>query len=304
MRYTVSIHIYLHNIKKIIFLLVKDKIQEKGKDFKAYPILFLQKKSRSNKDKMNPYRCTTPSLTALLYIIAVFSISGSSIFTNADSPFDWEPSVSLTADLDEPQQWGFCIDIRGWRGNCDELQARSCKTSGDDTQFEYDLSTKALRAVNYSFNCNYSPSTPSNNRACVKVSDDFDAMVDGVGFALGQCDGSERQTFELVEVDSSNSSFELHAGTGLCLSVSDTSMIPGPGAPALAVMRFLTLSDCDSVPAELKAWTIRPNPLESDQSPTSSPSPTIDPTSSTTIVNPLPIIIMIMQFMMCIPGGQ
>jgi len=51
MPYTVSIHIYLHNIKKIIFLLVKDKIQEKGKDFKAYPILFLQKNPEAIRTK-------------------------------------------------------------------------------------------------------------------------------------------------------------------------------------------------------------------------------------------------------------
>ena len=173
------------------------------------------------------------SLQSLIYI----SILCEKAFViTADNAFDWEPSVSVSDDLDEPQQWGFCIDIYGFGAShdCDELQARSCKTNGDDTQFEYHQATKALRSVNYNANCRRE-SNP-DNRGCVKVSDDFD-VTDGAPMALGECDESERQTFEWV---ASGDNFELRMKVGaddeddLCLSVSDTSMIPGPGAPPLA----------------------------------------------------------------------
>merc|ERR1719491_2338588 len=73
------------------------------------------------------------------------------VVVKSDNAHDWEPSVSLTAALDEPLKLGFCIDIKGFGTtiDCDSLQAHSCKSQAVDTQFEYDSATKALRSVNY-----------------------------------------------------------------------------------------------------------------------------------------------------------
>merc|ERR1712071_286698 len=48
---------------------------------------------------------------------------------NADNAYRWEPSISVAADLDEPGQKGYCIDIFGWAGalDCNLLKARTCK---------------------------------------------------------------------------------------------------------------------------------------------------------------------------------
>lgn len=171
----------------------------------------------------------------------------------SDNTWDWEPSVSLTADLDEPRKLGFCIDIKGYgQGiNCDSLQAHSCKESAADTQFEYYSETKALRSVNYDANCESDPS--ANNRACVMVSGN---LVDGATLGLAQCDDSlENQIFEAKESDDH---YELRAGgtsTGLCVAVSDTTRIAGS-----YVARNLSITECSSTAKDLKTWTVNPTP--------------------------------------------
>lgn len=207
---------------------------------------------------------------SFFFYALAFTSYTSSIIVKADNPHGWEPSVSLSADLDEPQQFGFCIDFAGPPTDmlCDELQARSCKRFGDDTQFEYYLPTKAIRSVNYNFNCE-AGSDPST-RGCVMVSES-DGLVSGATLDVVPCNATdERQIFELVE---SGDNYELQVGEDLCLSVSDTSMPPGPIAPPLAVKRFLTVTTCSSLPGERKTWTIKPRPNEATQTgaPTAAP---------------------------------
>ena len=175
------------------------------------------------------------------------------IVVRSDNAYDWEPSVSLYGDLDEPRKLGFCIDIKGFGSgiNCDSLQAHSCKKAGADTQFEYHSATKALRAVNFDSNCDVTSS--ANDRACVVVSGD---LVDGASLGLTQCDdSSEKQTFEAKQ---SKSGYVLLAGgapTGLCLAVSDTTRSAGS-----YVARNLFIADCFSTDATLLIWTVSPTP--------------------------------------------
>jgi len=183
----------------------------------------------------------------------------------SDNTWDWEPSVSLTADLDEPRKLGFCIDIKGYgQGiNCDSLQAHSCKESAADTQFEYYSEKKALRSVNYDANCESDPS--ANNRACVMVSG---TLVDGATLGLAQCDDSlENQIFEAKESDGH---YELRAGgtsTGLCVAVSDTTRIAGS-----YVARNLSITECSSTAKELRTWTINSKLTETSSDSESPPS--------------------------------
>ena len=72
---------------------------------------------------------------------------------HAANSYPWQPSVSLTANLDEAR--GFCLDIVGFGDgmDCERLHAHSCKSAGADTQFEYHAPTQSVRAVNYNSDC-------------------------------------------------------------------------------------------------------------------------------------------------------
>lgn len=203
-------------------------------------------------------------------IVLFASTLNGDFFAEADNAHGWEPSVSLSADLDEPQQFGFCIDFTGAGASlsCNGLQARSCKRLPGDTQFEYYLPTKAIRSVNYNSDCDAS-SEPST-RGCIRVSDN-DEFESGATLGVGSCDESDdRQIFELFEI---GENYELRVGGDLCLAVSDTSVSPGEGAPPLARKRDLTVTTCSTLPEEQKTWTIKPKPNENTQtnSPTAAP---------------------------------
>jgi len=193
--------------------------------------------------------------------LSLWLVLASLLFTaaniKAESPFSWEPSVSLTDGLDEPQKLGFCLDIFGFRTslNCQNpMQAHSCKEAGADTQFEYHSETKALRAVNFDAGCNSITNVPENNnsRACVVASST--GIEEKATLSLAECDKSESQTFTVV---TNKISHELHVGTSLCLAVSDTTRQAGQ-----YVARDLYLADCNSTPEELKSWTITPTPTD------------------------------------------
>lgn len=200
----------------------------------------------------------SPTVSLFVYLL--------SSVVDATNTFTWSPSISLTSDLDEPQQLGFCLDIFGFRDgiSCSSpMQAHSCKTSGADTQFEYYARTKSIRAVNYDENCDMittqgvdTTSSISSKRACVFA----DGMAIGSTLALTKCDQKEaNQNFEAKKTsgDSDNvDSYELHLrDTNLCVVVADNTRQAGR-----YVARDLFLGDCASVPVELKTWTISPIP--------------------------------------------
>merc|ERR1712194_721895 len=93
------------------------------------------------------------------------------MLANAANIHGWQPSISLTNDLDEPDKLGFCIDIVGFGDgmDCSRLQVHSCKPSGADTQFAYDASTQSIRAVNYNADCDAFSPTTADSAACVTV---------------------------------------------------------------------------------------------------------------------------------------
>merc|ERR1712071_483349 len=73
-----------------------------------------------------------------------------------------------------------------------------------------------------------------------------------MGF-VDECDPtSENQIFDLVESTSNAGNYEFHIGDGFCVVVGSTSHRPGAMAPPMVMARDLFLSECDSVPSELR----------------------------------------------------
>lgn len=180
----------------------------------------------------------------LLHLLLLFTA------VKADNPYDWSPSVSFTDNLDEPNDFGFCIDIQGFNANINcagTLQAHSCKEAGDDTQFEF--KNNALRAVTFNANCDAAVREGGDDRACVQVVGD---IVEGATLTLRECDGSPEQTFEFIDG-------ELRIGSdGMCIVASTVLRQAGR-----FVARALFLSSCEETAAEFKVFTITPTPLSS-----------------------------------------
>jgi hypothetical protein len=169
------------------------------------------------------------------------------VVVRADNPFDWPPSVSLPANLEEPEGLGFCIDIAVFGAslvNCaGSLQAHSCKQAGTYTQFEY--IEKSLQVVNYDAACGVSADS-GTVCACVQVSGE---IAEGASLTLAECNDSQKQTFGLVNN-------ELRVGSGsMCLVASTTLQQAGR-----FVARDLFLSGCATTSGEHKEWTITPTP--------------------------------------------
>jgi len=186
----------------------------------------------------------------------------SSMVASATNIHGWQPSISLTNDLDEPDKLGFCIDIVGFGDgiDCSRLQAHSCKPSGADTQFAYDASTQSIRAVNYNADCDAFLPTAADSEACVAVVGERRV---GATLGLVGCDeedgDNDSRMFGLEKND--DNSYELRSlgadddTSRLCLVVSDTTRQANR-----YVARNLFLGDCDATPNELKLWTILPDP--------------------------------------------
>ena len=176
----------------------------------------------------------------------------------ADNVYDWEPSVSLLADLDEPAGW--CLDIFGFtRGptalNCNIIQMHTCKEQGADTQFEYDSDMEALRAVNFdgvvNFDGSCGPATDPAERGCIEVNGPIEA---GATLRLAVCDGSPEQTFKVDEDDDDKLLIVIEAeDEDLCLVAGAQSEVAGPFQA-----RDLFLADCETTQADLKSWSIAP----------------------------------------------
>jgi len=185
------------------------------------------------------------------------------VSVHAANSYSWQPSVSLTANLDEPQALGFCLDIVGF-GNgmdCQRLQAHSCKSAGADTQFEYHAPTQSVRAVNYNSDCESIAEDNGGIPACIVAK----AIEAGARMGLAACDRSDEQRFGL---NGDGNSYELVMADSLCIVVDDTTRQANSW-----VARNLFLADCASTPDELKRWTITPTPEDTLED--SSPSATI-----------------------------
>ena len=173
--------------------------------------------------------------------IFVASLLGTVGIANAEAPKvpSDAPYIALSANLDEPNGYGFCIDTYG-PGKSDLLQTHSCKPpsegkprnfAGNDTRFEYNSST--LQVVSYAF-----------EGFCMQAL----VAVGKSDFALLECSDHPRQRFVYNQADQT---LRLDEDRESCVAVVSETVPAGPW-----VKRPLTLLACDEVDASLKQWTV------------------------------------------------
>ena len=155
-----------------------------------------------------------------------------------DVPSD-PPFIVLSANHDEPNGYGFCMDTYG-PGQTDLMQTHSCKPAkagaardyeGHDTRFEYNPETQQI--MSYPF-----------EEYCMQALIASDVTV----FALLACSDHPRQKFTYSEDDKT---FRPSEDQNRCVTVASETVPAGPW-----VKRPLQLETCDEVDAPLKQWII------------------------------------------------
>ena len=149
------------------------------------------------------------------------------------------PYIVLSANLDEPNGYGFCMDTYGV-GQSDLMQTHSCKPakadaprndSGHDTRFEYNPDTQQI--MSYAF-----------EGYCMQALIASEVTV----FALLECSDHARQRFVYGTEDQS---LRLGEDQSRCITVAGETVPAGPW-----VKRPMQLETCDEVDASLKQWTV------------------------------------------------
>ena len=174
-----------------------------------------------------------------------------------------EPYLQIADNLNEPSNYGFCIDLRGWNPvRFENAQAHSCKPTGGnagggtDQEFEPQNGAIIGRAL-ADGHCLEARSSTAGSRIDVPVCDDAAPLQNFVWDATAG-------TLTL-------------AGTGLCLAVGATLR------PANSyVARDLTVESCASTPSSLIVWFVQglsPPPPSPPPSPLPSPLPSALPSA-------------------------
>ncbi len=178
----------------------------------------------------------------ILFANLIFAASAYAQSTSATAipnvPSD-PPYIVLSANHDEPNGYGFCIDTYG-PGQSDLLQTHSCKPAkagekrsyaGNDTRFEYNADTQQIMSYPFEGYC-------------------MQALVATglTAFALLECSDHPRQKFVYNEIDKS---LRLAEDQSRCITVASETVPAGPW-----VKRPLQLETCDDVEDSLKRWTV------------------------------------------------
>ena len=177
-------------------------------------------------------------LRAVVVAIAIVGICGVVHAEAPNVPTD-APYIVLSANLDEPNGYGFCLDTQG-RGQSDLLHTHSCKPAkadrprssrDNDTRFAFDPNTG--RVASYPFEGFCMQALLAGNSAV---------------FALLTCSDHPRQKFTYSKADQT---LRLAENKERCVSVGAKTLPAGPW-----VKRLLTLQDCIKVDTSLRQWTV------------------------------------------------
>ena len=150
------------------------------------------------------------------------------------------PYIVLSANLDEPNGYGFCLDTYG-PGESELMQTHSCKPKkedgtprndpGHDVRFEYDVATKKVSS--YAF-----------EGQCMQV-----LVAKGKSeFALLDCSDHPHQNFVYNEADQT---LRLDEDQTYCVAVVSETQEAGPW-----VKRPLDLVECSETDSSLKQWLV------------------------------------------------
>lgn len=165
-------------------------------------------------------------------------VQSTPIIAAPDIPSD-PPYIVLSANLDEPNGYGFCMDTYG-AGQSDLMQTHTCKPAkpgaernyaGNDTRFYYSQETQQV--MSYAF-----------DGYCMQALIASELTV----FALLECSDHARQKFVY---DTEDETIRLAEDQSRCVTVSAETVPAGPW-----VKRSLNLETCDDTDASLKQWTV------------------------------------------------
>jgi len=157
-------------------------------------------------------------------------ILGASSTSEPNSTITAAPYINLFANLDEQNDVGWCLDLKGFGASIEfiDMQTHSCKDTGDDVNF----------AIG-------------------------DGRVWGAGASEGRClRARSAEAGSMVDVPLCNATDPLQDitycadgtlrlnATHLCLAAGNESRSAGPKWMA----RDLNFEECDETPTELKTW--------------------------------------------------
>ena len=172
-----------------------------------------------------------------------FGVAGCAQTTSSETALNVPsnpPYIVLSANLDEPNGYGFCLDTYG-AGQSDLMQTHTCKPApageesddgrGNDTRFAYREETQQVASHAFGGYC-------------------MQALLAGdwTVFALLECSDHPRQKFVYNAEDQS---LRLAEDQTRCVIVAGETVPAGPW-----VKRSLQLETCEGVDASLKQWTV------------------------------------------------
>ena len=160
---------------------------------------------------------TSKQATSTQETSATSAVASNSIPANTapEVPSD-APYIVLSANLDEPNGYGFCMDTYG-PGQTDLMQTHSCKPAkegaargyaGHDTRFEYNAQTQQV--MSYPF-----------EGYCMQAFIASDVTV----FALLECSDHPRQKFAY---NASDKTIRLAQDQARCVTVASKTVPAGP----------------------------------------------------------------------------
>ena len=189
---------------------------------------------------------TMKNILTLKLLIVLLAFSGLAISAAPEVP-SLAPYIVLSDNLDEPNNYGFCIDTLS-RGKNDLMQAHTCKPAREgaerdapdnDVRFDYDPET--LQIVSYAYEGYCMQALIAINRG----------GISGYAFGLLECD-SELQRQKFV-YDEDSGTLRLHEDQGQCIGVAPETQVAGPW-----VARPLVIEACGDLEDSLKQWTVVP----------------------------------------------
>jgi hypothetical protein len=182
------------------------------------------------------------SLTVKVLIFSIYVWFGGNVSAKGPNVPTEPPYITLNANLDEPNGYGFCLDTYG-PGKSELMQTHSCKPKtaegtpkddpGHDVRFEYNPETKQIRS--YAF-----------EGQCMQVL----IAVGKTEFGLLDCGDHLHQKFLYQHKDKT---IRLDINQNYCVVVDSTTQKAGPW-----VKRALNLANCDKVETSLKQWLVMP----------------------------------------------